>query len=102
MFTLFIILVVLAEVSGDVAAKAFVDSGNLAWLTLGGALYLGSFLAWTATLKHADLSRSIAIFSAAEVIGVAVAGIALFGERLEPRTVIGLGLAAAAIFVMES
>ena len=73
------------------------------WMpTLAMALaYAGSFYFLTLVLKTMPLGVAYAIWSGLGIVLVSLAGLVLFGQRLDAAALIGLGLIVAGVMVVN-
>jgi multidrug transporter EmrE-like cation transporter len=92
---------VILEVAGDVFFKKWSLAGGRAWLVVGFGLYSMGAIGWALSLKHEGLAKAVTIFMVANVALALVAGLVLFGEKLNVWNWIGVGLALAAIVLCE-
>ena len=88
---------------GDFLIKLASDSpsGLKSLAFLGGALAYGApAFAWFFLMQQHSLSTIGVFYSSATLIFIALLGAVAFGERLELRDGLGIGLALAAVLVM--
>lgn len=72
------------------------------WPTLGMAIcYLASFYLLSLSLRVLPLGVAYAIWSALGIVLVALIGLLVFGQRLDLPAVIGLGLIASGVIVIN-
>ncbi|QWF17539.1 EamA family transporter [Lysobacter capsici] len=102
-WTLWLVTVVL-DTGGQLAFKAAAgdpDAGDgLArwrymlgrpWLWIGAACYVFEFLAWIAFLSFVPLGRGV-LLGSINIVAIMLAGRWLFGEKLTPLRIAGMGL----------
>lgn len=92
---------VVLEVAGDILFKKWADTDRRAWLVVGFGLYSMGAIGWALSLKYEGLAKAVTIFMVANVALALVAGLVLFGEKLNVWNWIGVGLALAAIVLCE-
>lgn len=66
------------------------------WLWLGGACYVLEFLAWIAFLSLVPLGRGV-LLGSINIVAIMLAGRWLFGEKLTPWRLAGMGLIGAGV-----
>lgn len=85
---------------GSVLLKQFADTG-VGYLLLLAALALGlGNLAYIRLLAH-GLGQGAVMSSMSQVIALSLLGAVLFGERLGPSQLAGMGLALASIWLFS-
>lgn len=92
----------LLEILGDVLFKKWTNGGDFKNMIFGFASYIIGSLMWMASLKYADLSRAIVVFSCLNVILAAVCGVILLGEASSKTLWIGALLCVLGIVLVES
>lgn len=93
---------VVAEAVGYAALNASAQFTRL-WpslLVIGG--FAGSFYFLTLALKYLPLGITYALASGLGIIVVSLAGVIVFGQRLDLGAVIGLGLIIAGMVVINA
>jgi drug/metabolite transporter (DMT)-like permease len=100
------------ECSGQIAFKAATkeprDKGGLAgwrhmaarrFLWIGAACYAACFLVWMAFVSVMPLSVGV-LLSSINIVALMLAGRWVFGERLTPLRVVGIGLVTVGVAVV--
>lgn len=91
---------ILTEVSGSLALQAATDRPW--WFVLVGVGYVVSFAAFGAALRRGlPLGVGYGIWSASGVALTAVAADVLFGEALEPLTLVGVAVIIVGVLLVE-
>lgn len=67
------------------------------WLGIG--CYVGEFLAWIAFLSLVPLGRGV-LLGSINIVAIMVAGRVLFGERLTPMRMLGIGLVGGGVVLV--
>lgn len=105
---LFVVYTVLA-VSGTVLLKAnaseaieqvregVIMSGPVLWVAVGGLLHVASFGAWLGLLSLTPATRAYPVAVGMTMIGIALSGALVLGERLTPLQMVGMVLIVAGI-----
>ncbi len=92
---------IVSEVTATVALRAASD-GRRAWYAVVGAGYLAAIGLLSLTLDAGlDLGVAYGIWAAAGVALTALASRWLFGERLTPVMLAGIGLIVAGVLMIE-
>jgi uncharacterized membrane protein len=94
---------VMAQILVKSASKAQLWSSTwLWWMAFSLSAYAASFLTYSMLLRKNELSRISPIMSSAVAISVAAAGIFLFGEQINVRKGLGIGLGIIAILLVST
>lgn len=91
----------LLEILGDVLFKKWTNGGDLKYMIFGFASYIVGSVMWMASLKYADLSRAIVVFSCLNVILAAICGVTMLGEESSKTLWIGVLLCVLGIVLVE-
>lgn len=100
---LFVAFIVVFTMIGDYLLKlASLKQQSMASLEFfaGMALYALSAVGWVYAMKHMTLGAIGVFYSILVVALLAAMGVVIFGERLSPREIAGLGLACASLVLM--
>jgi len=100
-FFAFMAMGVILEVTGDILFKKWSLTGARVWLAVGFALYSMGAFGWAWSLKYETLSKAVTVFMLLNVVFALVAGLVLFGEKLNAWNWVGIGLAFLAIVLCE-
>lgn len=92
---------VVLEVAGDVLFKKWSLTGTRTWLVVGFGLYSMGAIGWALSLRYEGLAKAVTVFMVANVVLAVVAGLVLFGEKLNAWNWLGVGLALLAIVLCE-
>jgi multidrug transporter EmrE-like cation transporter len=101
LFFLLTISGVVLEVFGDVILKSWSNTGKLAALVLGFAIYFVGSVCWIFSLKYEYLSKALAVFTVLNLIVGTIAGVLIFKEHLTATQKIGIVLGILSILLIE-
>lgn len=80
-------------------------TGEVRWfgiMAASAALYGVSFFLYSILLRKSDISSLSPVMAIAVMILVTLAGVFLFGERMDPRRILGVAVGVAAIALLSS
>jgi small multidrug resistance pump len=99
---LFLAVAIGAELFGTLGLRAVSDS--LSWwaVALIAIAYTASFAAMAVALRSLNVGVVYAIWSAVGMAAVSVAGLVLFGERLNWQAVVGLAVIVLGVGILVS
>jgi undecaprenyl phosphate-alpha-L-ara4N flippase subunit ArnF len=69
---------------------------------VGALLYGSTAIGWVLAMQHMKLGTIAVVYSSLTLVLLAALGVAVFGERLNGREILGIGLALAALGLMHS
>lgn len=99
---IYLVASVIAETIGYSALNASAQFTKL-WPSLLVILGLGgSFYFLTLALKHMPMGITYAAASGLGVVFVAIAGVVVFGQKLDLAAIVGLGLIIAGIVIINA
>lgn len=98
----YLVASVIAEAVGYSALNASAQFTRLWPSLLVIAGFVGSFYFLTLALKYMPLGITYALASGLGIVVVAVAGIVIFGQRLDLAAVVGLSLIIAGMVVINA
>ncbi|MEM7076923.1 MAG: hypothetical protein AAF484_17690 [Pseudomonadota bacterium] len=84
---------------GSLLLKRYADTGAWTTLSMSFAVFAASNLLFAHVLKG-GLGSGVVASSMLQIILMAVLGVVIFGERLDPFQIAGVALAAVSIFLM--
>lgn len=96
----FLAAAIVTELVGTVGLRAV--SNALTWwaVTLIAVAYTASFAAMAVSLRHLNVGVVYATWSAIGIAAVSVAGLLLFGERLNGQAVAGMAIIVVGVGVL--
>jgi multidrug transporter EmrE-like cation transporter len=102
----FLYIVVLGAVGvlGDIFIKRAASSGHqvdLRFFAAGLGVYAATALGWLLVMKSVKLATIGPVYALSTTLLLTFAGVAIFGERLRPAEVAGLGFAVVAIALLS-
>lgn len=105
------LLTIVLDTVGQLSFKAVATGGDgdgfARWrrmagdarLWLGVGCYVGEFLAWIAFLSLVPLGRGV-LLGSINIVAIMIAGRVLFGERLTPMRLLGIGLVGGGVVLV--
>ncbi len=93
---------VILETAADIIFKKWALAGRGLLFVIGLAVYTVGTALWGLSLKYDQLSRLISVFTALNLIAVAVAGVLLFDEKLTALNKVGVILAVISVILVEA
>lgn len=100
-YWLFLVIAILGEVVATSALKTSEGFTKLSPSIIVVVGYAITFYFLSLTLKAIPIGIAYAIWAGLGVVLVAVAGVLLFGQKLDVPAVIGIGLILAGVIVMN-
>lgn len=101
MHFVFLALAIIAEVIATSALKATEEFSRF-WpslLVVGG--YVSAFYFLTLALRVLPVGIAYAIWAGVGIVLVAIAGVVLYGQRLDLAAIVGIGLIIAGVLVIN-
>ena len=101
MHFIFLALAIIAEVIATSALKATEEFSRF-WpslLVVGG--YVSAFYFLTLALRVLPVGIAYAIWAGVGIVLVAIAGVVLYGQRLDLAAIVGIGLIIAGVLVIN-
>lgn len=96
-----LMIAILLEVAGTSALQASQQFSRLWPTLLMAACYLGAFYFLSLALRAIPVGIAYAIWSGLGIVLISVAGLLLFGQRLDGAALLGLGLIVAGVAVIQ-
>lgn len=94
-------LAIVSEVTATASLKATEGFSNLIPSVIVIIGYFSAFYFMSLTLDTIPVGVVYAIWSGAGIVGIAIVSYIVYGQRLDPGAVIGMGLIIAGILVMR-
>jgi len=94
-------LAIISEVTATASLKATEGFTNLIPSVIVIIGYCSAFYFMSLTLDTIPVGVVYAIWSGAGIVGIAIVSYILYGQRLDPGAIIGMGLIIAGILVMR-
>lgn len=90
-----------AEVTGTLALRALAGGWRTGPAVLVAVGYLVSFALLALALRTVAVSTAYAVWSGVGTVGVSVAAVVLYGEKIPPGGVLGIALIIAGVVVLN-
>jgi small multidrug resistance pump len=97
---LYLAAAIASEIIGTLGLRAIADGPRWWPIVLITCAYLVSFVSMTMALRQLNVGVVYAIWSAVGTAAVAIAGVALFGDRLTWVAIVGLMLIVVGVIVL--
>jgi glucose uptake protein len=101
LFFVLLILAVAMEIGADIFFKKWAMQNRMLLLAVGLALYLIGTAFWAYSLKYEQLSKAVIIFTVLNLIGVLLAGLLIFNEKLNLWNKLGVALGVASVILLQ-
>ena len=98
---LFLLVAIVLEVIGTTSLKASEQFTRLVPTVVMAVAYVGAFFCLGMTLKIIPVGVAYAVWSGVGIVLVSLAGLLLYGQRLDGAAVAGLGLIVAGVLVIH-
>lgn len=98
---LFLLVAIVLEVIGTTSLKASEQFTRLVPTVVMAVAYVGAFFCLGMTLKTIPVGVAYAVWSGVGIVLVSLAGLLLYGQRLDGAAVAGLGLIVAGVLVIH-
>lgn len=102
MHYLYLIIAIIAEVSGTLALRASESFTRLAPSVIVVVGYAVAFYCLSLTLKYIPVGIAYAIWSGAGIVLIAAFGFIIFNERLDWAALAGIALVLTGIFLLTA
>ena len=96
-----LLFAVVVETYATTKMKIASDSSNVVKLLEAMSLYMGSLFFFYISLRQIEMSISYAVWSALGTAFVAFFGMTIFGEAVNMKKIVGLGLIALGVVVLN-
>ncbi len=99
-----VVFLSIVGVAGDVLLKKASQSENQfasIWFMLGFLLYSSTAFGWVFAMKYLKMATVGVIYSVSTILFLAIAGFAIFNERLSLLEILGIVLAIASFILLS-
>ncbi|CAH0535288.1 Spermidine export protein MdtI [Vibrio stylophorae] len=98
----FVVLAAFADIMANMALARSQGFKNKQWGVVAIVLVMLAFTLLAQAIKHIDLAIAYASWGAIGIIGTALGGALVFGQKLKPIGWIGMALVVSAVIVMKT
>lgn len=100
-FLSLIIVAVALEVFADILFKKWSNTNKLYFIIIGFIIYLAGTLFWAFSLRYEFISKAGSVFVLLNLIGLTMAGVLIFKEKLSITNWAGIFLGLISILLIE-
>lgn len=100
-FIVFIVLVAILEIGGDILFKEWTIQHKNYLLIFGVFLYMVATMFWAFSLRYQNLSKAVVIFAVLTLIVGTLVGVLVYKEELTPLNIVGILLGLTSIVLIE-